>query len=219
MPLMGDVYLIASADQWMADRHMPLTAGEKCVLKTLLAGERKSQAENYEPTGDYPGDELTFCRPGGWYLGTVRQSGAVCRSLTRRAYISTTDRYDADYQTWLLNEDGRNAVLAAEKEVVLSLEAFRALHILAEGGGMRPREFSEVMWPDAPGHSRVCNVGNGAPRGVGRWRAGGCYLARLAKRGLVIRDFHRRLDNTISDDGYVLTIPGLAALAAEKEKT
>jgi acetyl esterase/lipase len=113
---MGDAYLVASGEQWMRDRHMPLTAGEKRVLGLLLAGERESQANNYEPTGDYPDDELTFCHPGGWYLGVHRQSGAICRSLTRRAYVGTTDRYDADYQTWTLNEDGRNAATAAEKK-------------------------------------------------------------------------------------------------------
>lgn len=111
MPLMGDEYLVATGEQWLKDRHMPLTKAEKRVLLTMLAGERKSKSEDFEPMGDYPEDELTYCHPGGWYIGTSRQSGAVCWSLVRRAYVSTTDRYDADYQTWTLNEDGRNAAL------------------------------------------------------------------------------------------------------------
>ena len=115
MPLMGDGYLVATGEQWLRDRNMPLTAGEKRVLVRMLAGERKPKSEGYEPGGEYPEDELTYCHPGGWYLGTARQSGAVCRSLTRRAYVSTTDRHDADYQTWTLNEDGRNAVLAVKQ--------------------------------------------------------------------------------------------------------
>jgi len=118
MPLMGDAYLIASGEQWLVDRHMPITKGEARILVRLLRGERESKATGYplNPPGDYPDDELTFCHPGGWYIGTDKQSPRVCRSLCRRAYVSTTDQYDADYQTWQLNEDGRHAAEAAEKK-------------------------------------------------------------------------------------------------------
>lgn len=116
MPLMGDAYMVSS-EAWMRDRHMPITKGEAAILVRMLRGERQSKALGYplDPPGGYAEDELTFCHPGGWYIGTDRQSPKVCRSLVRRAYLSTTDQYDADYQTWQLNEDGRRSAENAER--------------------------------------------------------------------------------------------------------
>lgn len=59
----------------------------------------------------------------------------------------------------------------------------RALRVLADNGPMSPRQFAEKIWPDAQAWERVSNVGNGATRGVGITRAGGCYLARMRSRG------------------------------------
>lgn len=116
-PLMGEGYVL-SAKAWMRDHCMPITKGEAAILVRMLKGERIEEATGYLlslASGDYPENELTYCRPGGWYIGTSKQSPKVCRSLVRRAYIHTTDRYGADYQTWMLNSDGRKAAEEAMK--------------------------------------------------------------------------------------------------------
>jgi len=63
---------------------------------------------------------------------------------------------------------------------------YRALRILFEHrGGIKPRDFGELMWPESLAKERSYNIGNGATKGVGLWLAAGSYLAKLMKLGLV----------------------------------
>lgn len=62
-----------------------------------------------------------------------------------------------------------------------------ALDIIAAYPGLTAARFAELLWPDSEGWARVKNTGNGATRGKGMWLAGGCYLAKLVKLGLVRR--------------------------------
>ena len=49
-----------------------------------------------------------------------------------------------------------------------------------------PRRFAERIWPNSEGWKRHQNVGiNGAASGVGMYKAGGSYLAKLRKAGLL----------------------------------
>jgi len=52
---------------------------------------------------------------------------------------------------------------------------------------MTAGHFAKKMWPDSEGWTRVKNTGNGATSGKGMWLAAGSYLAKLHKKGLVIR--------------------------------
>ena len=65
----------------------------------------------------------------------------------------------------------------------------RALEILRQHPGISARGFAEQMWPNAEGWHHVCKVGRGATYGAGMWRAGGGYLGRLIKQGLVRREY------------------------------
>lgn len=69
----------------------------------------------------------------------------------------------------------------------------RALEIVQENPGIRPREFAKGMWPDSPGWKRSAKCGpNGAHRGGGMYTAGGAYLGKLEGLGLVCRDLSSR---------------------------
>lgn len=62
---------------------------------------------------------------------------------------------------------------------------YRALCILRDNPGIRPREFSKKMWPDSLGHQNHTPAGpHGVTRGGGMWLAAGGYLGKLAHRGL-----------------------------------
>lgn len=62
-----------------------------------------------------------------------------------------------------------------------------ALRIIANKSPITATEFAELMWPDSEGWNRVKNCGNGATRGRGMVLAGGSYLAKLKKQGLIWR--------------------------------
>lgn len=49
------------------------------------------------------------------------------------------------------------------------------------------RQFAELMWADSDCWQKVHNVGHGATRGAGMWRAGGSLLGRLYHAGLIYR--------------------------------
>lgn len=66
----------------------------------------------------------------------------------------------------------------------------RALEILEKKGPLTAKWFAEEFWPDHPGWKRVSNIGHGATRGVGMWFAGGGYLGKLRKAGLVTDGEH-----------------------------
>lgn len=96
----------------------------------------------------------------------------------------------------------------------------RALWVLKEHGAvdrdhaLGSRHFAERMWPKdderfRANWSRVSNIGHGSTRGVGMWRAGGSFLARLAKTGYV---FNRNASDSGSLPAYYLTAKGIRTL-------
>jgi len=93
----------------------------------------------------------------------------------------------------------------------------RALAILAKHGPVKPRQFSELMWPDNPAHQRHGKVGeNAVALGVGMHLAGGAYLGKLRKRGWAGSHFGYQF-GVVDLIGYVLTKEGRKALAEHKE--
>lgn len=63
----------------------------------------------------------------------------------------------------------------------------KALRILKYHGPLRPGAFAKLMWPHSDGWNRGQTCGrraNALQRGAGMNRAGGSFLAKLAKRGL-----------------------------------
>jgi len=82
----------------------------------------------------------------------------------------------------------------------------KALKAIQSLGVATPRRFAETIWPDHPGWKKLSNIGrHGATRGVGMWRAGGAYLGKLQKLGLVRYSFLYH--------GYKLTGEGEKTLA------
>ena len=77
---------------------------------------------------------------------------------------------------------------------------------------MAARDFARKMWADSKAWSRVYNTGHGATSGKGMWLAGGSYLAKLKKRGLV---------DEVWDDynwRWIISEKGRVALRAYKLK-
>lgn len=81
----------------------------------------------------------------------------------------------------------------------------RALQILREHRIERPAQFAEFMWPDSPGWRRHWKRGRSSARGVGMYKAAGCYLAKLVRRELVS-------GGTIYGTRFYLTREGLREL-------
>jgi hypothetical protein len=70
-----------------------------------------------------------------------------------------------------------------------------ALAIIKEHGPVTPRQFSQLMWPDAEGHEVPGSCGHGVAVGIGMWKAAGSFLGKLNRMGLI------KNDNSISDIG------------------
>jgi len=88
-----------------------------------------------------------------------------------------------------------------------------ALYLVAEHGPIRPREFAERMWPDNQAWRRVSRCGPyGSHRGGGMHLAGGAYLGKLRRQGLV-NDW-----GTPFPGGYVLTARGRQLLEAHRAR-
>lgn len=87
----------------------------------------------------------------------------------------------------------------------------RALEVIREWWTVyrkeiRPREFARRMWPDSPRWQVHVKCGpNGSHRGGGMYLAGGGYLGKLARLGLISR----------GRDGYALSSAGDKALEAK----
>lgn len=89
----------------------------------------------------------------------------------------------------------------------------RALLVVRDAPGIRPEEFARRMWPDNPGWDRFSNIGRGGSRaGVGMALAGGGYLGRLKKAGLV------RMAVSGDEFGYQITADGLDLLAEPSDE-
>ena len=62
----------------------------------------------------------------------------------------------------------------------------KALAILQDHGALRPREFAQWMWPGSPKWQVHYKCGaNGSHAGMAMYQAGGAYLGKLRKAGLV----------------------------------
>lgn len=81
----------------------------------------------------------------------------------------------------------------SDAELKLTPSQARALQIVREHAGIKPREFASFMWPE----SDEMDI------------AGGDYLGKLVKRKLV----------TLGYTGYFLTPKGIAALKAQEQST
>ena len=83
----------------------------------------------------------------------------------------------------------------------------KALEIIRDHPGIRPRGFAEKMWPDSEAWSHHTKCGpNGVTRGGGMPLAAGGFLGKLRHAGLVWND----LRNYNND--YHLTEKGKEAL-------
>jgi hypothetical protein len=66
----------------------------------------------------------------------------------------------------------------------------RALEIIRDHPGITPRAFGRLLWSDAEAWQYCHKCGNnGSSTGGGMNLASGAYLGKLAKAGLVYRDF------------------------------
>lgn len=76
--------------------------------------------------------------------------------------------------------------------MALTASQRRALEIVRDNPGIAPREFAVKMWPDSMGHERHHKCGpHGSTKGGMMNMAGGGYLGKLAKAGLLLRSFER----------------------------
>ena len=84
----------------------------------------------------------------------------------------------------------------------------RALEIIRNHRITMPRQFAEFMWPDNPAwkHHTKCGP-SGTAHGGGMNLAGGAYLGKLRKRGLITGGYN--------DMPIRLTAKGQAALEAK----
>lgn len=88
----------------------------------------------------------------------------------------------------------------------------QALKVIRDRNIESPRQFARLMWPDSDGWHVGVRSGGGTVRGRQMFTAGGAYLARLVKAGLVYvvhRSGSRR---------WVLTKQGKEALVASEDK-
>jgi len=88
----------------------------------------------------------------------------------------------------------------------------RALAIIREHGPITPRPFARKMWPDSPKWEAHTPCGpKGVSKGGGMNLAGGAFLGKLARDGLISRRLVRRSWGT-ELTGYTLTTAGRKAL-------
>ena len=89
-----------------------------------------------------------------------------------------------------------DAVVATAKEKGInpySPATQRALRIIRDHSDLQsPAEFARLMWPDAPGWRVSVRCGpNGSTRGRQMVSAGGAYLSKLRRAGLINWLFRR----------------------------
>ena len=70
---------------------------------------------------------------------------------------------------------------------MLSPKRRRALEILRDCGPISPAQFAEYMWPESPCWTHIHKCGNkGASQGVMMAMAGGGFLGKLRRDGLIM---------------------------------
>jgi len=67
----------------------------------------------------------------------------------------------------------------------------RALEIVRDRPGIAPREFAQAMWPNSKGHEHHHKCGHGSSKGGMMNMAGGGYLGKLVRAGLLERSYAR----------------------------
>ena len=83
----------------------------------------------------------------------------------------------------------------------VSKRCIEALRIHEAKGPLRPRAFAEFFWPGHHMHRKISNQGHGACSGKAAWLAGGGYLAKLRKRGLVRSYFNDTFSYVLTQEG------------------
>lgn len=88
------------------------------------------------------------------------------------------------------------------KEPSATIRALRIIDALPAGTRLTPNTFATELWPpDDPRYDaswrRVSKVGtHGSTRGVGMWRAGGGFLGKLKRQGLIQQHYINDFDRT-----------------------
>ncbi len=88
-------------------------------------------------------------------------------------------------------------------------KTIRALQLIRGGQFRAPAEFARAMWPDSDGFKRHYKCGRGSSTGTMMAMAGGGFLGKLRKRGLIHEpvSYHRHVSGT-----FTLTAEGREAL-------
>ena len=76
------------------------------------------------------------------------------------------------------------------------------------------KQFAKLMWPDSPAWNRPKKCGYGSHRGGGMYSAGGGYLGKLEKMGLVRVGYREGLNQFARR--WTITEEGLRILEGEK---
>lgn len=83
----------------------------------------------------------------------------------------------------------------------MSASLKKALTIISTIEVTHPGQFASLMWPNSPAWKKHGRCGKGTAAGVGIKLAGGAYLGKLAKQGLIARGATRW---QITDAGQTL---------------
>jgi hypothetical protein len=93
----------------------------------------------------------------------------------------------------------------AKKEWQAGTRTAEALHIIATHTITAPKQFARFMWPDSDGWRSSTGHGrSGSIKGGGMSMAGGSYLGKLRRRGLIGQH---------ANDRFYLTSAGYEVLA------
>lgn len=81
----------------------------------------------------------------------------------------------------------------------------RALQLIRDHKIDSPSQFALLMWPDNPNWKKSGRAGpNGSAKGIGMRLAGGAYLGKLNRRGLIKHSISLRLPYRLTDEGKSL---------------
>jgi len=99
------------------------------------------------------------------------------RRHVREGYlVETTDSFG--YR--IFDRTGKNPPSPLTESQIKALTIIRDMRPISSG------LFAELMWPDSTMHRKHSKSGRGTQIGKAAWLAGGSYLGRLRKNGLVV---------------------------------
>lgn len=102
--------------------------------------------------------------------------------------------------------------MSISNSIKLTQAQTRALTIVRDHPGIRPREFAKLMWPESEGWSHHVKCGsNGSHKGGGMPLAGGGYLGKLMRLKLIRNEIIFSISSHQSG-GYFITLAGERAL-------